>query len=121
MGGKNSSKMAPTDMHSLREETEFRRDHPSGCLTKDDFKLVYGKCFPFGDAAKFSEHVFRQFDVNGDGNIDFREFITALSVRKGTLEERLERAFSMYDIDNNGYISREEMSDIVRSIYKMVG
>lgn len=132
--GKHNSKLNPNDITELAQQTaytedelrkwykEFLVDFPNGALRMDDIKKIYGRQFPLGDATAFAEYIFRRFDVNGDGWIDFKEIITALSVcRKGSLDEKLTRAFCMYDLDNNGFISRDEMQKIVKAIYKMVG
>ncbi|KAH8362440.1 hypothetical protein KR200_007492 [Drosophila serrata] len=86
------------------------------------FIKIYKQFFPQGDPSKFASLVFRVFDENNDGSIEFEEFIRALSVTsKGNLDEKLQWAFRLYDVDNDGYITREEMYNIVDAIYQMVG
>ena len=40
---------------------------------------------------------------------------------RGTLTEKLQWAFHLYDINGDGLITREEMLDIVSAIYEMMG
>jgi Ca2+-binding EF-hand superfamily protein len=40
---------------------------------------------------------------------------------RGTVQEKLEWAFSLYDVNHDGYITRDEMMDVVSAIYDMMG
>lgn len=37
------------------------------------------------------------------------------------MEEKLRWTFSLYDINGDGFITREEMTDIVTAIYELMG
>ena len=57
----------------------FLKDCPNGELSKDQFISMYSFMFPNGNPSKFSENVFRTFDTNKSGTIDFREFMLGMS------------------------------------------
>ncbi|SAL98960.1 hypothetical protein [Absidia glauca] len=135
--GKSQSKLSPDELGELQKCTKFDKkelqqwykgflkDCPSGLLNKTEFQKIYKQFFPFGDPSRFADHVFHVFDEDGNGTIDFKEFIVALSVTsRGRIDEKLsckcdERTSLLNDDD--GYISKDEMFRIVDAIYKMVG
>lgn len=51
-----------------------------------------------------------------------KDFVHGLSIlSRGSLDEKLRWTFSLYDINGDGYITREEMTDIVSAIYDLMG
>jgi serine/threonine-protein phosphatase 2B regulatory subunit len=56
------------------------------------------------------------FDEDGDGNVDFKEFVDGLSAfsSRGEKEEKLHFAFKVYDIDRDGYISNGELFIVLK-------
>ena len=80
----------------------FMADCPEGKLNPTAFMKIYSKCFPAGNAKEFCDHVFRTFDSDKNGFIDFKEFLLAIDVTSsGSPEEKLNWAFrsEMFSFD----------------------
>ena len=100
----------------------FKKDCPAGVLTKDKFTDVYKLFFPRGNAENFCNHVFRTFDTDKNGEINFVEFLVAINITlSGTTLEKLRYAFKLYDVDGNGLIDQGEMNRIILAIYELMG
>ncbi|XP_025093480.1 Kv channel-interacting protein 4-like isoform X6 [Pomacea canaliculata] len=104
----------------------FKQECPTGIVNEETFKDIYAQFFPQGgkcaDASAYAHYVFNTFDHDHNGSISFEEFVMGLSVlSRGSLQERLQWAFSLYDINGDGIITKDEMLDIVTAIYEMMG
>nr|XP_028596904.1 calsenilin isoform X2 [Podarcis muralis] len=99
----------------------FKNECPSGLVDEETFKLIYAQFFPQGDATMYAHFLFNAFDVDRNGAIRFEDFVIGLSILlRGTVHEKLKWAFNLYDINKDGYITKEMLA-IMKSIYDMMG
>ena len=123
--GQPMPKPKPIDFEDILSNTEFDmqeiydtyhrllRDHPDGYLTKANFRHLYCNRFA-GNADEFADYVFRIYDTDQNGKIDFREFFCAVSVAtRGAPKQKLKFAFSIFDLDGDGSITKEEMIKVI--------
>ncbi|KAI8517097.1 PREDICTED: neurocalcin homolog [Branchiostoma belcheri] len=114
----NFSKTEIKQWHKL-----FLKDCPSGQLTEEHFVSFYVGSFQSGDSrrkAELATQIFRTFDRDGSGTIDFREFMCGMNVlMRGSITERLKWAFYMYDLDGSGSISTNELLDVLKLMYEI--
>ncbi|XP_036162682.1 calsenilin isoform X4 [Myotis myotis] len=102
----------PEGLEQLQAQTKF---------TKMELQSLY-RGFKNGDATTYAHFLFNAFDADGNGAICFEDFVVGLSILlRGTVQEKLKWAFNLYDINKDGYITKEEMLAIMKSIYDMMG
>ena len=71
--------------------------------------------FPSGDVSNLADHIFDAYDMDGNGMVDFKEFLCTVNLAtNGTVDEKLKWAFRLYDIDDNGYVTKEEVIQFVK-------
>ena len=94
--------------------------HANGQISKKSFNIMLKESYPGTKTRKVSRHVFRMYDTNGDGSVDFKEFTLALDVlANGTPEQNLKQIFRVFDINNDGKINVMEIVEIVKDIFEL--
>merc|ERR1719437_12621 len=83
----------------------------SGSLSVDEFMSL-----PELQQNPLVQRVIEIFDDDGNGEVDFKEFIQGVSQFsvKGDKQSKLKFAFRIYDIDNDGYISNGELFQVLK-------
>ncbi|XP_067935908.1 Kv channel-interacting protein 4-like isoform X2 [Watersipora subatra] len=100
----------------------FKQECPTGIVNEDTFKHVYGQFFPQGDSSAYSHYVFKTLDKDNHGCITFEEFLHSLSdLIYGSLEDKLQWVFNLYDQNRDGFVSRTELATMITAIYDMMG
>ncbi|KAG4101518.1 EF-hand [Neocallimastix lanati (nom. inval.)] len=89
-----------------------------GGITHSTFELCLG---PLSlEKNLIIERLFRFFDQNHDGIINFEELVCGLSILcKGSLDERIKHTFIGYDLDEDGKISRSELHKMLTAYFKL--
>lgn len=85
--------------------------------------MIYAQFFPRGaETNGYARFVFNSFDIQRKQEITFTDFIIGLSVlTRGSIDEQLRWIFTLYDINGDGIITREELNKIVNSIHDLMG
>jgi Ca2+-binding EF-hand superfamily protein len=61
--------------------------------------------------------LFDMFDMDNSGTIDSYEFVCALSLLShGTLDEKAELIFTLYDFDHSQSISKDELTVLMTNV-----
>lgn len=77
---------------------------------------AFCKVFSQKPSEKMRE-VFDAFDAEREGELDLRQFVIGLSTfAKTNLETKVRFAFMMYDEEQDGSVSREELSEMLRGM-----
>eukprot|EP00092_Neocalanus_flemingeri_P081648 GFUD01102034.1.p1 GENE.GFUD01102034.1~~GFUD01102034.1.p1 ORF type:complete len:219 (-),score=76.40 GFUD01102034.1:244-900(-) len=116
------SKSSGLDEAQVKESFDlFVAEHPNGKMKPKDFREMMSKALPKKDASKMEKHVFRIYDANNDGYIDFSEFMMIFFIMsEGAPEEVLTKIFRVFDVNSDGSITQKEMTKLIKDMYGLL-
>merc|ERR1712212_408574 len=101
--------------------TAFIAEHPNGKMKPKDFREIMSSALPKKDASKMEKHVFRIYDTNNDGHVDFVEFMVVYFILSdGSPEEVLTKIFRLFDVNSDGVINKKELTRLVKDMYGLL-
>jgi Ca2+-binding EF-hand superfamily protein len=113
-----SGKFSQGEVRSLMHD--FKDIAKSGKIDRQQFREAIGLLGSFRDSI-IPDRLFDAFDMDRDGYINGREYVTGMSVMtRGTAEEKLELSFKMADLSGTDCVTIDEVHLIFESMYRIL-
>jgi Ca2+-binding EF-hand superfamily protein len=116
--GLSTSKIAQRTGFTRQQISNYRR-------VFDEVRSINGKKCKLTSAnlhinfrldEEIGHSLFRALDIDGDGNVQFEEFLFAIYLLgPAPLEEKIEFCFKQYDVNKTGYLSTYDYKDAIES------
>lgn len=91
-----------------------QQKHENYKLDRNKFRDILHNTFNMTDDM-LMDRVFRAFDKDSDSYVNMQEWVRGLSIfLRGTFDEKTKYCFEVYDLNSDGYISREEMFHMLK-------
>jgi len=102
------------EIKKLKDEFDKIDENKDGMISKEELIHCMDLLYPHEEAIKKANEIFEEIDFNNDGSINFSEFITVnLKKEKLLNEDMLQKAFKMFDLDGNGFITIDELKETI--------
>ncbi|KAK9820181.1 hypothetical protein WJX72_007199 [[Myrmecia] bisecta] len=112
----NSSSRIPGEGISKKELERMHRRFQRLSNGTERVGLAAFQTVPELAGNPFVPRIFQLFDVNKDGNISWQEFTAGVEYlgKLSTDEEKSMFAFQLYDLDANGFVSANELFQMLK-------
>ena len=98
------------ELQALFKEFDLKK---TGQISKDIFYKKLIELYGENEGKEICDKIFQRLDLDGSGEISYDEFLSAMIDGKKVLtEDRLEKAFKMFDKDGNGLLSIAEIIEV---------
>eukprot|EP00761_Pharyngomonas_kirbyi_P005544 gb/GECH01005549.1/.p1 GENE.gb/GECH01005549.1/~~gb/GECH01005549.1/.p1 ORF type:complete len:177 (+),score=34.01 gb/GECH01005549.1/:1-531(+) len=107
------------EINRRKYEEKWRRE---GYLDMDGFIQYARYAYPRATPDASFLPLFRGMDLDKDGYLSYDEFRTYTAIMQGTDYDRIvERAFTMYDADADGVVTKEELARCMADFHRWKG